>query len=82
MKIFKSSTTGARNTDPRNHNPLLNHCNTLTLLNYGSALENLEGQKSLGGGPLKISLEMAHKVICPQKINLLHFKNQRYINSY
>jgi hypothetical protein len=30
----------------------------------------------------KLSLEMAHKVICPQKkINLPHFQNQRYINS-
>jgi hypothetical protein len=42
--------------------------------------DNLEGQKSLG--PLKISLEMSHKVICPQKKNLPHFQNQRYINSY
>jgi hypothetical protein len=25
-------------------------------------------------GPLKISLEKAHKVICPQKNNLPHFK--------
>jgi hypothetical protein len=67
MKIFKSSTTGARTTVPRNYNPLLNHCTTFTLLIFGSALENIDGQKSLGGGPLKISLEMAHKVICPQK---------------
>jgi hypothetical protein len=67
MNIFKSSTTGVRTTVPRNYNPLLNHCTTLTLLINDSALENLEGKKSLGGGPLKISLEMAHKVICPQK---------------
>ncbi len=40
----------------------------------------LEGQKSLG--PLKISLEMAHKEICHKKNNLPHFQNQRYINSY
>jgi hypothetical protein len=32
---------------------------------YRCARNNLEGKKSLG--PLKISLEMAHKVICPQK---------------
>jgi hypothetical protein len=32
--------------------------------------------------PLKISLDMAHKVICPQKKNNLpHFQNQRYIYS-
>jgi hypothetical protein len=39
----------------------------------GPAFQNdAEGQKSLG--PLKISLEMAHKVICPQKKNNLpHF---------
>jgi hypothetical protein len=31
--------------------------------------------------PLKISLEMAHKVICPpKKNNIPHFQNQRYIN--
>jgi hypothetical protein len=39
------------------------------------------GQKSLG--PLEISLEMAHYVVCPQKkINIPHFQNQRCINSY
>jgi hypothetical protein len=39
------------------------------------------GQKSLG--PLEISLEMAHYVVCPQKKNyILHFQNQRCINSY
>jgi hypothetical protein len=39
------------------------------------------GQKSLG--PLKISLEMAHKVICWQNKNHVpHFQNQRFINSY
>jgi hypothetical protein len=43
------------------------------------ARDNLEGQKS--PGPLKISLKMAHKVICPQKNNLPHFQNQEYINS-
>ncbi len=37
-------------------------------------------KKSLG--PLKISHEMDHKVICPQKNNIPHFQNQRYINSY
>jgi hypothetical protein len=36
-----------------------------------AARDNLEGQKSLG--PLKISLKMAQKVVCP------HFQNQRYI---
>ncbi len=39
------------------------------------------GQKSLG--PLKMSLEMAHKVIVLQKINYVpQFLKQRYINSY
>ncbi len=38
------------------------------------------GQKSLG--PLKISHEMNHKVSFPQKNNIPHFQNQRYINSY
>ncbi len=45
--------------------------------------DNLAGQKSLG--PLKISLEMAHKVHCnlpATKNNLPHFQIQRYINSY
>jgi len=33
--------------------------------------------------PIKISLEMSHKVICPQKKNNHpHFQNQRYNNSY
>jgi hypothetical protein len=32
---------------------------------YGCARDNLRGQKSLG--PLKMSLEMAHNVIVPQK---------------
>ncbi len=32
---------------------------------YHCARDNLRGQKSLG--PLKMSLEMAHKVIVPQK---------------
>jgi hypothetical protein len=32
-------------------------------------------QKSLG--PLEISLEMAHYVVCPQKDNIPHFQNQR-----
>ncbi len=39
------------------------------------------GQKSLG--PLKMSLEMAQKVIVPQKKNYVpHFLKQRDINSY
>jgi hypothetical protein len=38
---------------------------TLVLYVYDNARDNLRGQKSLG--PLKISLEMAHKVIVPQK---------------
>ena len=39
------------------------------------------GQKSLG--PLKMSLEMAHKVIVPQKKNYVpQFLKQWYINSY
>jgi tRNA(His) 5'-end guanylyltransferase len=42
---------------------------------------NLRGQKSLG--PLKMSLEMAHKVIVPQKKNYVpQFLKQRDINSY
>jgi hypothetical protein len=43
--------------------------------------DNLRGQKSLG--PLKMSLEMAHKVIVPQKKNYVpQFLKQRDINSY
>ena len=43
--------------------------------------ENLRSQKSLG--PFKMSLEMANKVIVPQKINdVPHFLKQRDINSY
>ncbi len=39
------------------------------------------GQKSLG--PLKMSLEMAHKVILPPKKNYIpQFLKQRDINSY
>jgi hypothetical protein len=39
------------------------------------------GQKSLG--PLKMSREMAHKVMVPQKNNYVpQFLKQRYINSY
>jgi hypothetical protein len=42
---------------------------------------NLRGQKSLG--PLKMSLEMAQKVIVPQKkIYVPQFLKQRVINSY
>ncbi len=45
------------------------------------ARDNLRGQKSLG--PLKMSLDMAHKVIVPQKKNhVLQFLKQRDINSY
>ena len=41
----------------------------------------LRGQKSLG--PLKMSLEMAHKVIVPRKKNYIpQFLKQRDINSY
>ncbi len=40
----------------------------------GTPRDNLRGQKSLG--PLKMSLEMAQKVIVPQ------FLKQRDINSY
>jgi hypothetical protein len=41
----------------------------------------LRGQKSLG--PLKMSLEMAHKVILPPKKNYIpQFLKQRDINSY
>jgi hypothetical protein len=40
-----------------------------------------KGSKSLG--PLKMSLEMAHKVIVPQKKNYVpQFLKQRDINSY
>ncbi len=43
--------------------------------------DNLRGQKSLG--PLKMSLEMAHKVILPPKKNYIpQFLKQRDINSY
>ena len=43
--------------------------------------DNLRGQKSLG--PLKKSLEMAKKVIVPQKKNYVpQFLKQRDINSY
>jgi hypothetical protein len=43
--------------------------------------DNLRGQKSLG--PLKMSLEMAQKVIVQQKKNYVpHFLKQRDINSY
>ncbi len=43
--------------------------------------DNLRGQKSLG--PLKMSLEMAHKIIVPQKKNYVpQFLKQRDINSY
>jgi hypothetical protein len=45
------------------------------------ARDNLRGQKSLG--PLKMSLEMAQKVIVPQKKNYVpQFLKQRDINSY
>ncbi len=41
----------------------------------------LRGQKSLG--PLKMSLEMAHKVVLPPKKNYIpQFLKQRDINSY
>ena len=43
--------------------------------------DSLRGQKRLG--PLKMSLEMAHKVIVPQKKNYVpQFLKQRDINSY
>ncbi len=59
-----------------------------TVLNFAStvffdtcARDNLRGQKSLG--PLKMSLEMAHKVILPPKKNYIpQFLKQRDINSY
>jgi hypothetical protein len=38
------------------------------------------GRKSLG--PLEISLEMAHYVVCPQKKKYPPFQNQRCLNSY
>jgi hypothetical protein len=45
------------------------------------ARDNLRGQKSLG--PLKMSLEMAHKVIVPPKKNYIpQFLKQRDFNSY
>jgi hypothetical protein len=50
---------------------------------FEGALTFLTPKLSLAQGPLKISREMAHKLICPQKKNNLpHFQNQRYINSY
>jgi hypothetical protein len=51
------------------------------LINMNVHSANLRGQKSLG--PLKMSLEMAHKVIVPQKKNYVpQFLKQRDINSY
>jgi hypothetical protein len=45
------------------------------------ARDNLRGQKSLG--PLKMSLEMAHKVVLPPKKNYIpQFLKQQDINSY
>ncbi len=53
----------------------------LTHTNSRCARDNLRGQKSLG--PLKMSLEMAQKVIVPQKKNYVpQFLKQRDINSY
>jgi hypothetical protein len=47
----------------------------------GCARDNLRGQKS--PGPLKMSLEMVHKVIVPPKKNYIpQFLKQRDINSY
>ncbi len=47
---------------------------------FEGASGQFRGQKSLG--PLEISLEMAHYVVCPQKKNNIpHFQNQRCINS-
>jgi hypothetical protein len=43
--------------------------------NFMSARDNLRGQKSLG--PLIMSLEMAHKVIVPQK----KIMSQSFLNS-
>jgi hypothetical protein len=42
--------------------------------------DNLRGQKSLG--PLKMSLEMAHKVIVPQKNYVPKFLKQRDIGNF
>jgi len=48
--------------------------------NYIMRSGQFRGQKSLG--PLEISLEKAHYVVCPQKKNNIpHFQNQRCINS-
>ena len=48
---------------------------------HPSTRDNLRGQKSLG--PLKMSLEMALKVIVPPKKNYIpQFLKQRDINSY
>jgi hypothetical protein len=56
----------------------------LTALNFFEIFmyrDNLRGQKSLV--PLKMSLEMAHKVIVPPKKNYIpQFLKQRDINSY
>ena len=55
----------------------------LFLSHFSAALRSgqFRGQKSLG--PLKKSLEMAQKVIVPQKKNYVpHFLKQRDINSY
>ncbi len=48
---------------------------------YWTARDNLRGRKSLG--PLKMSLEMARKVIVPPKKNYIpQFLKQRNINSF
>ena len=53
----------------------------LLSVGLGWSRDNLRGQNSLG--PLKMSLEMAHKVILPPKKNYIpQFLKQRDINSY
>ncbi len=50
-------------------------------MDLGPSGRGLRGQTSLG--PLKMSLEMAHKVIVPPKKNYIpQFLKQRDINSY
>ncbi len=71
---------------PLTHNNTQQHIRTPnnrqqhTTTVHNSTRDNLRGQKSLG--PLKMSLEMAHKVIVPPKNYVPQFLKQRDINSY
>ncbi len=52
----------------------------LTIIVPRCTQDNLRGQKSLG--PLKMFLEMAHKVIVPQKNYVPQFLKQRDIGNF